>query len=436
MSEEKIPVLARTSAIETVATQLDFPTSLAFDSAGVLHVAESGLPLDGASPGGRIWRLPLDGRRECLAEGLRAPVTGLIYHGGVFYVSEGGKPGRITRLFADGRRETVLDGLPGFGNYHTNTVAIGPDEKIYFGQGAHTNSGIIGADSLHVAWLGRLPHDPDIPGFDVRLAGWNAETSDPQEKNGTGKIITGAFAPYGQPTSPGQFVRGRAPCTAAIMRANPDGSNLELVAWGIRNAFGLGFLPDGRLLATDQGMDQRGSRPVCKVPELLFEIKKGSWYGWPDFIGGEPVTNPRFRVLGSPPLSFLLANHEQLPRPERPLAYFPANSAATKFDIAPAEGGRPRCLIVALFGDEKPMTAESGPHVGRSLARVNTADWSVEIFAEGCFARPIDVRFSPAEGRLYVLDFGEFEMGPKGKVMARRGSGRVCVVSELTGHRP
>ncbi|HEY6968721.1 MAG TPA: sugar dehydrogenase [Candidatus Angelobacter sp.] len=429
MNKEKIPGLALTPAMQTVATDFDFPTSLAFDSAGVLHVAESGLPLDGAAPGGRIWRLPPNGRRECLAEGLRAPVTGLVYHREVFYVSEGGNPGRITRLFAGGGRETILDGLPGFGNYHTNTVAIGPDEKIYFGQGAHTNSGIIGADSLHLAWLGRLPHDPDIPGFNVRLTGWNAQTSDPQEKDGAGKIVTGAFAPYGQPTSPGRCMQGRLPCTAAIMRANLDGSDLELVAWGIRNAFGLGFLPDGRLLATDQGMDQRGSRPVCKVPELLFEIKKGSWYGWPDFIGGEPVTDPRFRVPGSPPLSFLLANHEQLPPPERPLAYFPANSAATKFAVAPAAEGSPLWLIVALFGDEKPMTAESGPRVGRSLARVDTTDWSVKIFAEGCFARPIDVRFSPADGRLYVLDFGEFEMGPQGKVMARRGSGKVCVMS-------
>ena len=62
------------------------------------------------------------------------------------------------------------------------------------------------------------------------------------------------------------------------MRANLDGSQLELVAWGIRNAFGLGFLPDGRLLATDQGADQRGSRPIVAGPELLNEVKQGSWY--------------------------------------------------------------------------------------------------------------------------------------------------------------
>lgn len=424
------------TSIQTVASQLDFPTSVAFDDAGVPHVAESGLPLDGAPAGGRVWRVYSDERRDCLADGLRAPVTGLVHYKGAFYISEGGNPGRITRLFPDGRRQVVLDGLPGFGNYHTNTVAIGPDEKIYFGQGAHTNSGIIGADSLDLAWLGRVPHDPDVPGLDVRLTGWNTETVDASFANGGSSVVTGAFAAYGQPTSPGQVVRGRTPCTAAVMRAGLDGAELELVAWGIRNAFGLGFLPDGRLLATDQGMDQRGSRPVCTVPECMFEIKKDSWYGWPDFVGGDPVTDPKFRAPGAPPVSFLLANHDELPPPERPLTVFPANSAATKFDVIPAAPSMPLRLIVALFGDEKPMTSASGPRAGRCLAQVNTADWSVRLFGQGCFARPIDVRFSPIDGRLYVLDFGEFEMGLQGRVMAHRRTGKLSVVSSAEELHP
>jgi glucose/arabinose dehydrogenase len=414
--------------MRVVADDLDFPTSLAFDAQGVPCVAESGLPLDGAPRGGRVLRLRGDGSREYLVRDLRAPVTGLVYYDGYFYVSEGGNPGRISRLSPSGDRKTLLDGLPGFGNYHTNTVAIGPDGKMYFGQGAHTNSGIIGTDSLHLAWLGRLPHDPDIPGYDVRLSGWNAETIE-EQPSGAQRIRTGPFVPYGTSTVEGQIMTGRTPCTAGVMRANLDGSQLELVAWGIRNAFGLGFLPDGRLLATDQGADQRGSRPIVAGPELLYEVKKGSWYGWPDFVGGEPVTDPKYRAPGSARLSFLLSNHDELPRPERPVTAFPANSAATKFDVTPeAEPCGQRHLIVALFGDEKPMTSASGPRAGRALALVNLGDWSVRVFAQQHFARPIDVRFSPQSGELHVLDFGEFEMGPQGRVMARRGSGRLAAV--------
>src|SRR5260370_30877668 len=104
--------------------------------------------------------------------------------------------------------------------------------------------------------------------------------------------VTGAFSPFGTTTAMGQRIPGQVPCTAAIMRCNPDGSQLELVAWGIRNAFAIGFLPDGRLLAVDQGADDRGSRPLGNVPDQLFEVRQDAWYGWPDFIGGEPLPCP------------------------------------------------------------------------------------------------------------------------------------------------
>ena len=49
-----------------------------------------------------------------------------------------------------------------------------------------------------------------------------------------------------------------------MLHANPDGSEVEMLAWDVRNTFGLHFLPDGRLLAAAQGANDRGSRPVGK----------------------------------------------------------------------------------------------------------------------------------------------------------------------------
>jgi len=414
----------------TVVDHLNFPTSLAFDGEGSLYVAESGLPLDGLAPGGRVWRIAPGGARTCLIEGLRPPVTGLVYHEGGFYLSEGGNPGRISRLSSGGIRTTILDGLPGFGNYHTNTVAVGPDGKLYFGQGALTNSGVLGLDSLELAWLGRLPHDPDVPGYPIRLTGWHAEIADANGWCPTSPARTSAFSPFGHRVPAGHTMPPAVPCTASVMRCNPDGSGLELVAWGIRNAFGLGFLGDGRLLATDQGPDERGSRPIAGAPDLLWEIKPGRWYGWPDFVGGVPVTDPRFVPSNGVAQQFVVANHDELPLPEQPLLAFPVNASATKFDVVPeGAAGRHGHLLVALFGDEKPMTAGAGARAGRALAWVNPQDWCCEIFAEGQFARPIDVRFAPGSGELYVLDFGEFEMGPAGQVFARAGSGKVATIS-------
>ncbi|HYN21506.1 MAG TPA: sugar dehydrogenase [Thermoanaerobaculia bacterium] len=409
------------SAAELVAQGLDFPTSLAFDAEGAPWVAESGLPFDGAAPGGRIRRIGPDGEVEKRVADLRWPVNGLSFHDGSFFIAEGGYPGRISRWKPGGELETVLDGLPGLGNYHTNMTAVGPDGWLYFSQGALTNSGVVGLDAYELGWLRRLPHNHDVPGYPVVLAGWNVETDNPLGTNGDRRVRTGAFSPFGVATDPGQRIEARLPCTASVMRCRPDGSGLELVAWGLRNAYGLLFLPDGRLLAMDQGADDRGSRPVGNAPDLLFEVRRGAWYGWPDFVGGVPVTDPRFRPQRGPAPQPVLANHGELPPPEPPLMQLAVNAAATKMAAIPETASRwPGQLLVTLFGDERPMTGPAGPRVGRSLARIDPSSWSLRALTAGAFRRPIDVQVIGQT--VYVLDFGEFEMIPGG-VEARAGSG-------------
>src|SRR5205085_2475299 len=167
-----------------------------------------------------------------------------------------------SRLELDGRRAVIVGDLPGPGQYHTDMVGFGQDGRLYFSQGAMTNTGIIGLDAYELGWLRRLPHAHGLPGHDLVLVGINVETSDPLSDRPDARASTGAFVPFGTSTEPGQRISAQLPCTAAVMRCNPDGTDLELVAWGLRNAFGLGFLPDGRLLAIDQGADDRGSRPV------------------------------------------------------------------------------------------------------------------------------------------------------------------------------
>jgi glucose/arabinose dehydrogenase len=405
-----------------VAPNLNFPTSVTSDPGGVIYIAESGLPFAGAPGGGVVSRVNPDASTTPLARGLRAPVNGVTWHDGSLFISEGGNPGRISRLKLPSREiETVVDGLPGFGNYHTNMAVVGPDRKLYFSQGAMTNSGVLGLDSRDMAWLRAVPHPCDIPGYDVTLTGFNAETADPRTGNGT-RALTGSLSPFGVPVSKGQKVAGRVPCTSSVMRCAMDGSQLELVAWGLRNAYGLGFLPDGRLLATDQGADFRGSRPIANCPDFLYEVRPGAWYGWPDYFGGRPVTDPRFRADRE--TQFLLANHSDLPPPERPLLEFEVNASAVKFAVVPRE--QPAYagdLIVALFGDERNLTGPAGPPVGRKLVRVSLDGRSVHPVKQLPFHRPIDVMFEPVSKAAYVLDFGEFEIAPDKSIIARAGSG-------------
>jgi glucose/arabinose dehydrogenase len=426
----RVTVDEMSARLEVVAEGLSFPTSLAFDEQGAAYIGESGLPFGGAKPGGRIWRIDTDGGRKLLFEGLRPPVNGVTYHEGDLYVAEGGHPGRISRIGLDGQQTVILDDLPGPGNYHTNMVAFGPDGKLYFSQGAMTNTGIVGLDAYELGWLRRLPHAHDIPGYDIVLAGVNVETRNPLSDDPNARIETGAFAQFGTRSEAGTRIAGQMPCTSAILRCDPDGGNLELVAWGVRNGYGLGFLPDGRLLVTDQGADDRGSRPVGNVPDMLFEIRPGAWYGYPDFIGGDPITEEQYLPTRGPAPTFVLAHHDQLPSPERPLLRFRPHDAATKFDVAPASlgewGGQ---IFVALFGDEAPMTAPEGsPKAGRSVARVDPRDWSLHDVVAEPLARPIDVRFGP-DGALYIVDFGQFEMTAERGVAAIAGSGKLWKLS-------
>lgn len=407
---------------DIVAAGLNFPTSVALSPDGRIFVAESGLPFAGAPPGGRILEIGEAGPR-ILLDGLSPPVNGVTFHNGTLIVSEGGVPGRISRYdLSSGDHMVLLDDLPAFGNYHTNMAIVGPDERLYFSQGALTNSAVIGLDSHNLAWLQHVPHNCDIPGYAVTLSDVACTTSDPRSATGE-RVATGAFAPFGTVLPAGSLLPGRVPCTASVMRCAIDGSGLELVAWGLRNAFGLGFLPDGRLLATDQGADLRGSRPLANCPDALYEVRAGGWYGWPDFVCARPVTAPEFTADGAAPARFVLAGHDRLPPPERPLFEFPVNAAAVKFDVvppgAPAFAGD---LVVALFGDEKPMTAPAGPKVGRHMARLAADGWSMHRTPDVGLHRPIDVRFTP-DGTMYVLDFGRFEMAGGQSMAATAGSG-------------
>src|SRR5947209_19638055 len=98
--------------LELVAENLSFPTSLTFDQKGTAYIAESGLPVGGARPGGRIWALTPGEDRSLIAEGLRQPVNGVTFHDGRLYASEGVHPARISRVELDGRQTTILDKPP------------------------------------------------------------------------------------------------------------------------------------------------------------------------------------------------------------------------------------------------------------------------------------------------------------------------------------
>src|SRR5215213_8515151 len=69
------------------------------------------------------------------------------------------------------------------------------------------------------------------------------------------------------------------PIRATVSRANPDGSDLEIFATGMRNPVGLAFQPDTDLLwATVNERDNQGNEIP---PDLVTIVDEGANYGWP-----------------------------------------------------------------------------------------------------------------------------------------------------------
>src|SRR3954471_24857597 len=193
--------------IEPVVTGLTYPTAVVTDEYDRVYVLEAGYSYGEDFRQPRLLRLEPGGAVSVIAIGRNnGPWTGMSYHQGAFYVSEGGEVegGRILRITPDGRITTLVEGLPSMGDHHTNRPMVGPDGYLYFGVGTATNSGVIGPDNAKFGWLKRHPRLHDIPPVDITLAGRNFLSRDEQGN----EAVTGAYVPYGTPTAAGQVVKG------------------------------------------------------------------------------------------------------------------------------------------------------------------------------------------------------------------------------------
>jgi glucose/arabinose dehydrogenase len=435
--------------LERVLGGLTFPTSVTFDDQGRIYVVDGGFAYGPTYTPARILRLPAQwqpstGGAEAteVAEvvcdaGLGGPVTGIAFHDGRLYVAH---RGRVSIVAADGTLRDVLSGLPSQGDYQNNKLTFGPDGLLYFGQGTATNSGVVGWDNHRYGWLRRHPTFCDIPAHDVTLVGQNFTTPNPLTDDGA-LVTTGAFAPFGTPTTAGQVVRGALPCTGAVLRCQPDGTGLELVAWGLRNPFGLCFDAHGRLFITEDGPEVRGSRPIGNgAPDNLYEVRMGDYFGWPDYYGGMPVSDPSLDPTAEADVSgdapgpgdpgLLIARPEPLlrdapPIARQPLTRFKPHSTPGGFDLARgARFGYTGQAFVSLFGDISPFASGGiAMRAGHGVVRIDLTTGALHPFLLATppavagddphlldAFRPVDARFDPSGEALYLVDFGAVEL--------------------------
>jgi glucose/arabinose dehydrogenase len=400
--------------IEAVVKGLDAPTMVAFDDRGRMLVAESGYLGGGDS---RVTRIERDGTKTVLAGGAvfgtEQPVTAVAFHDGKVYVVHAGT---VSTIEPDGRLRTVISGLPGQGDHQANQLVFA-DGFMYLSVGTVTNSAVVGPDNQLFGWLGtperRALHD--VPCRDVTLTG-RAFESDNVFDEGPSRVRTGAYSAFGTAPPPGATVKGDVKCNGAVLRARPDGSQLEMVAWGLRNPYGLKMGPDGALYATDHGFDARGLRPIEDAPDCFYRIDAGAWYGWPDFACGVPVTDSRFKPRDQPQPDFLVGNHPA-ERPPRAVAEFDPHAATNGFAFAPSNRwGSPSTAYVALFGDMTPGTGTVSRPRGVEVVKVDVRTGRMSDFihnkvsgrssqhSTGGLEHPSDVTFGP-DGAMYITDW-------------------------------
>ena len=437
---------------EVVATGLSAPVMTTFGPDGAAYVVESGHKVDDPP---RIRRVDVaTGEMTTIHEFTgtdwveTGAVTGAVFVDDALIVTN---TDRVVRIEADGTSRTIVDGLPGRGDHQTNHPLLGPDGKVYFAVGVATNSGVVGSDNAAYAWLKDNPDVHDVPARDVVLAGRNYDDRDVLGHL-TRTVRTGAFVPFGTETTAGQVVPGSTKASGAILRCNPDGSDLEVVGWGLRNPYGLAFAADGSLYATEHGMDARSKRHIVGDFDDLYLIEEGRWYGWPDFASGIRLDDPRWGGGGQGREPVLAEFPEE--QPPFPVVSFKPHVGANGLAIsAGGEFGFDGQAFVALFGDLAPITTPRlATPAGFKIVRVDLARREIHDFAvnriggpasklpHDGFERPSHCAFGP-DGALYVTDFGEIDIAPeKAGIRIQAGSGALWRIrrdtSEPAGTAP
>jgi glucose/arabinose dehydrogenase len=227
---------------QLVARGIPNATNVAFDPAGGMWVTSGG---NYRSPTDGVWHLPAGASKaRQVVKGLDTAL-GLAWYGGELYVSSryrtrapGGYSGRVdayTQLSGTrfAKRRTVLDDLPA-GLHNPDSIAPGPDGRLYLGVGTKTNDG----------------------------------------RNATKREGT-------------------------VLSFPPSGSEQRIEARGLRNPYGLAFLPGTtRLYVSDNGRDDLGETQPPDELNVFDAENPAPHFGFPRKTGTPEVRIPAHAAAG------------------------------------------------------------------------------------------------------------------------------------------
>jgi glucose/arabinose dehydrogenase len=249
----------------------------------------------------RVQFIDAYGKSYILFENKQFDISSLEFKDDILYYSSGNSVMSYNTKTKE--QKEIMGSLPNLGDYNESKIFI-KDDILYITIGSATNSGIVGEDNT---WIKSNPFFHDLSPKDITI---NANT--------TRNLNTGAFVPFNTKNISGQTISAHSPGNSSIMAYNIKNGSSWLYAWGIRNITGIDFNSEGRFFMAVGGMEDRGSRPVKGDSDYVFELKEKTWYGWPDYSGGDPVNSPKFKGANNSRINFVLDKHPTV-NPPAPL---------------------------------------------------------------------------------------------------------------------
>lgn len=424
--------------VEALLVGLSFPCGFACAPDGSVYIGEGGStwPTRPAMPARILRYHPDTGQVEQFTTEILPGARGLAVHDGGLYVSvKGGYFTEIHRYDLQTKERTVIvDTMPDGGWHEPGGPIFGPDGLMYFGQGSVSLQGV-NLPAGYSEDVAKHPLAHDVPGQDVTLTGNNVWSRDPRTPVPF-LVATGPFKPFGVPARKGEVVKGQFWCNSAVWRARPDGSNPELLAWGIRNPYGMAITREGNLYVGDNDFEEKGDRAIAEDPDCIWHVKNAKqpygsvktpdWYGFPDLCkDGKPAWAPEHLPNRGKPAEPLIENP---PAWAGPAAYLEKpHSCMTQMEFCYAEAFAPyqghlfACEwgTMAPFNTNRPEALDHGFRVIHFDPAAPPSMGQAEVFLQnsqpgpasyrpgsGGIERPVSCRFSVDGQSFYVLDFG------------------------------
>lgn len=265
-----------------------------------------------------------DGKDEVIIRESAFNILDIIWHDDKLFIATDNRV--IEYNLKTNESVDLITNIPNLGE-NKDVSLLYKDNKLFVSIGSNTNAGIVEEKGKK----------EDVPTTTWTLTGKNF-----------GENPTGIFSPYAVTTEPLEKVKGKEIGNASVISYGLDNKAIKLYADGIRNIKGWDIDSEGRIKGIIGGMENRGPRPIMDDKDYIYTINEESWYGWPDYSGGDPITSPRF--TDGKKIEFLIQNHPDK-TPEKP--YYQHNDVTALNGFAIDKEGALFERDTIVFSDNK-----------------------------------------------------------------------------------